>query len=89
MPVEHPAPVDRGAARQARIALALVCLCFLALGMAMSAVGPALPELAGFFSFFSFFDRFGYTCETPDWLVQALGRRRTFDEGVRAMYGAA
>ena len=50
---------------------------------------PALPELAGFFSFFSFFDRFGYTCETPDWLVQALGRRRTFDEGVRAMYGAA
>lgn len=46
MPVEHPTPVDRGAARQARIALALVCLCFLALGMAMSAVGPALPELA-------------------------------------------
>ena len=50
---------------------------------------PALPDLAGFFSFFSFFDRFGYTCETPDWLDEALGHRRTFDEGVRVMYGFA
>jgi uncharacterized protein YbjT (DUF2867 family) len=47
---------------------------------------PLLPELRDFFAMFSFFDRFGYTCATPPWLVSALGRRRTFDEGVRAMY---
>jgi uncharacterized protein YbjT (DUF2867 family) len=47
---------------------------------------PLLPDLRGFFAFFSFFDRAGYTCVTPDWLVQALGHRRTFDEGVRDMY---
>jgi uncharacterized protein YbjT (DUF2867 family) len=47
---------------------------------------PILPELRGFFAFFAFFDRAGYTCATPAWLVEALGRRRTFDEGVRAMY---
>jgi len=47
---------------------------------------PVLPELSGFFSFFAFFDRAGYTCTTPEWLVHALGQRRTFDEAVRAMY---
>jgi uncharacterized protein YbjT (DUF2867 family) len=47
---------------------------------------PLRPELGGFFAFFAFFDRAGYTCVTPEWLVQALGRRRTFDEGVREMY---
>src|SRR5262245_23540547 len=47
---------------------------------------PALPELRGFFAFFAFFDRAGYTCVTPQWLVEALGRRRTFDQGVREMY---
>jgi uncharacterized protein YbjT (DUF2867 family) len=47
---------------------------------------PVLPELRGFFKFFSFFDRFGYTCVTPGWLVETLGQRRTFDEGVREMY---
>jgi uncharacterized protein YbjT (DUF2867 family) len=47
---------------------------------------PLLPELRGFFAFFAFFDRAGYTCVTPDWLLQALGERRSFDEGVRAMY---
>jgi uncharacterized protein YbjT (DUF2867 family) len=47
---------------------------------------PLLPELRAFFALFSFFDRFGYTCATPAWLVSALGRRRTFDEGIRAIY---
>ncbi|HEU5099296.1 MAG TPA: NAD(P)H-binding protein [Roseiflexaceae bacterium] len=47
---------------------------------------PLLPELRGFFAFFSFFDRAGYTCVTPEWLLQALGQRRTFDEAVREMY---
>lgn len=56
----------------------------LALGGLLAA--PALPELRGFFAFFAFFDRAGYTCVTPDWLAQGLGRRRTFDAGVRAMY---
>ena len=56
----------------------------LALGGLLAA--PALPELRGFFAFFAFFDRAGYTCATPDWLARALGRRRTFDAGVRAMY---
>jgi uncharacterized protein YbjT (DUF2867 family) len=56
----------------------------LALGGLLAA--PVLPELRGFFAFFAFFDRFGYTCATPAWLVSALGHRRTFDEGVRAMY---
>lgn len=48
---------------------------------------PVLPELGGFFSFFEFFDRFGYTCVTPEWLVDALGERRSFDDAVRAFYG--
>ncbi|MDQ2999034.1 MAG: hypothetical protein M3R61_18535, partial [Chloroflexota bacterium] len=47
---------------------------------------PLLPELRGFFAFFAFFDRAGYTCVTPDWLLHALGERRLFDDGVRAMY---
>jgi uncharacterized protein YbjT (DUF2867 family) len=57
----------------------------LAIGGLLAA--PILPELRGFFAFFAFFDRFGYTCVTPEWLTRALVRRRTFDEGVRAMYG--
>lgn len=47
---------------------------------------PILPELNGFFSFFAFFDKAGYTCTTPDWLVRALGHRRTFDEAIRSIY---
>ncbi len=47
---------------------------------------PLLPELRGFFALFAFFDRAGYTCVTPDWLLKALGERRSFDDGVRAMY---
>jgi uncharacterized protein YbjT (DUF2867 family) len=47
---------------------------------------PLLPELRGFFAFFAFFDRAGYTCVTPDWLLHALGERRLFNDGVRAMY---
>ena len=43
----------------------------LSLGGVLAA--PLLPDLRGFFAFFSFFDRAGYTCVTPDWLVQALG----------------
>ena len=48
---------------------------------------PVLPELGDFFAFFEFFDRHGYTCATPEWLVRALGRRRSFDEAVRDFYG--
>jgi uncharacterized protein YbjT (DUF2867 family) len=47
---------------------------------------PFLPELRGFFAFFAFFDRAGYTCTTPEWLLRALGQRRSFDEAVREMY---
>jgi uncharacterized protein YbjT (DUF2867 family) len=50
---------------------------------------PALPELRGFFKLFAFCDRFGYACDTPGWLVGALGNRRTFDAGAREMYGIA
>ncbi len=56
----------------------------LAIGGLLAA--PLLPELRGFFAFFAFFDRAGYTCVTPDWLLNALGERRSFDDGVRAMY---
>lgn len=56
----------------------------LALGGLLAA--PLLPELRGFFAFFAFFDRAGYTCVTPEWLIQALGERQSFDAGVRAMY---
>jgi uncharacterized protein YbjT (DUF2867 family) len=58
----------------------------LLLGTGGLLAAPLLPELRGFFAFFAFFDRAGYTCTTPDWLVQALGQRRSFDEGVREMY---
>lgn len=47
---------------------------------------PVLPELNGFFEFFNFFDQAGYTCVTPDWLVRALGQRRSFYEAMRAIY---
>ncbi len=67
-----------------RITILPVPRSLLALGGRLAA--PALPELRGFFAFFAFFDRAGYTCVTPEWLVQALGHRRTFDEGVREMY---
>src|SRR5215213_2704737 len=56
------------------------------LGMGGLLAAPLLPELRGFFAFFAFFDHAGYTCVTPDWLIQALGERRSFDAGVRAMY---
>jgi uncharacterized protein YbjT (DUF2867 family) len=56
------------------------------LGLGGLLAAPLLPELRGFFAFFAFFDRAGYTCDTPEWLIQALGQRRTFDEGVREMY---
>jgi hypothetical protein len=56
----------------------------LAIGGLLAA--PLLPELRGFFAFFAFFDRAGYTCVTPAWLLNALGERRSFDDGVRAMY---
>lgn len=48
---------------------------------------PVLPELGGVFALLAFCDRVGYVCETPGWLVEALGQRRTFDEGIRVMYG--
>jgi uncharacterized protein YbjT (DUF2867 family) len=67
-----------------RIRIVAIPRPLLAIGGLLAA--PLLPELRGFFAFFSFFDRFGYTCVTPEWLVQVLGHRRTFDEGVREMY---
>lgn len=49
MPVVHSAPSATplvSAQLRARMALVTACLCFFALGTAMSALGPALPELA-------------------------------------------
>lgn len=58
--------------------------------VALWAVGalaaPLLPELRGFFALFAFFDRAGYSCVTPAWLLEALGQRRSFDEGIRSIY---
>jgi uncharacterized protein YbjT (DUF2867 family) len=67
-----------------RVTIVPIPRTLLALGGALAK--PLLPELGGFFRFFAFFDRSGYTCATPAWLVDALGERRTFDEGVREMY---
>jgi uncharacterized protein YbjT (DUF2867 family) len=47
---------------------------------------PAWAELRGAFAWFAFLERAGGACATPAWLAEALGSRRTFDEGVRAMY---
>lgn len=47
---------------------------------------PILPELAGFFAFFRFFDRYGYTCETPSWMLDALGERITLEEELRRFF---
>jgi NADH dehydrogenase len=47
---------------------------------------PAWAELRGAFAWFAFLERSGGTCTTPAWLSEALGQRRTFDEGVREMY---
>jgi hypothetical protein len=47
---------------------------------------PAWAELRGAFAWFAFLERVGDTCTTPTWLIDALGRRRTFDEGIREMY---
>jgi uncharacterized protein YbjT (DUF2867 family) len=67
-----------------RVTIVAIPRPLLAIGGLLAA--PLLPELRGFFAFFAFFDRVGYTCVTPDWLIQALGQRRSFEEGVRAMY---
>ena len=47
---------------------------------------PILPELAGFFAFFRFFDSYGYTCETPGWLLDALGARITLEDSLRRFF---
>jgi uncharacterized protein YbjT (DUF2867 family) len=47
---------------------------------------PAWAELRGAFAWFAFLERAGGACITPAWLVEALGHRRAFDEGVRAMF---
>ncbi|HET9221845.1 MAG TPA: NAD(P)H-binding protein [Roseiflexaceae bacterium] len=47
---------------------------------------PAWPELRGALAWFAYLERAGGACTTPDWLAEALGRRQTFDEGMRAMY---
>jgi uncharacterized protein YbjT (DUF2867 family) len=67
-----------------RVTIVAIPRPLLAIGGLLAA--PLLPELRGFFDFFAFFDRVGYTCVTPDWLLNALGERRSFDDGVRAMY---
>jgi uncharacterized protein YbjT (DUF2867 family) len=67
-----------------RVTIVAIPRPLLAIGGLLAA--PLLPELRGFFAFFAFFDRAGYTCVTPDWLLNALGERRSFDDGVRVMY---
>jgi uncharacterized protein YbjT (DUF2867 family) len=57
------------------------------LGAAGSVTGVLAPEMGGLLRLLAFQERAGYTCVTPDWLVEALLRRRTFDEGMRLMYG--
>lgn len=47
---------------------------------------PFVPELRALFALFRFCERVGYSCTTPAWLVEALGQRRTFDQGIREMY---
>jgi uncharacterized protein YbjT (DUF2867 family) len=47
---------------------------------------PFWPGLRGALAWSVFLERAGGTCVTPDWLAEALGRRRIFDAGVREMY---
>jgi uncharacterized protein YbjT (DUF2867 family) len=49
---------------------------------------PALPDLEALIALFDFYARTGCTCVTPGWLADALGERRSFDAGVRQMYGS-
>ena len=50
---------------------------------------PMLPDLRGFLRLFAFADASGYTAVTPTWLIDALGRRRSFGEAVQEMYLSA
>jgi uncharacterized protein YbjT (DUF2867 family) len=47
---------------------------------------PFWPGLRDALAWSVFLERAGDTCATPAWLVEALGRQRAFDEGVRVMY---
>src|SRR5262245_33033362 len=47
---------------------------------------PAWPELHGAFAWFAFLEHVGGVCTTPAWLVEALGHRRTFDQGIGEIY---
>lgn len=50
---------------------------------------PMLPDMRGFLRLFAFIDEAGYTTATPTWLIDALGRRRSFAEAVEAMFLSA
>jgi uncharacterized protein YbjT (DUF2867 family) len=56
------------------------------LGVAGSVTALVAPGLGSLLQLLAFQERAGYTCVTPDWLVDALLRRRSFDEAVRLMY---
>ncbi|NOK62130.1 MAG: hypothetical protein GFH27_549321n117 [Chloroflexi bacterium AL-W] len=47
---------------------------------------PVFPNLRDLLDLFAFCDRVNYTCVSPTWLIDALGRRRSFDDGIREMY---
>ena len=56
----------------------------LAIGGTLST--PVFPNLRDLLDLFAFCDRANYTCVAPTWLINALGRRRSFDDGIREMY---
>lgn len=56
----------------------------LAVGSTLST--PIFPNLRDLLDLFAFCDRANYTCVSPTWLIDALGRRRSFDDGIREMY---
>jgi NADH dehydrogenase len=64
----------------------IMSISHIALRVGGAVMKPFLPDLHSWFALFALYERIGYTCETPAWLVEALGRRGTFDEAVRRMY---
>jgi uncharacterized protein YbjT (DUF2867 family) len=56
------------------------------LRLAAPVLRPIAPELRHLQGLPTVFDRFGYTCVTPTWLVDALGSRRCFDERIGELY---
>lgn len=56
------------------------------LGLGGLLAAPLLPDLRGLLRLFSFIDQAGYTTATPTWLIDALGRRRSFAEAVQELF---